>query len=436
MTQEAMSALKSTIQAFINERYQARRAKLKSNDPELASKSAALEKQHQFDAWIDNAVRRVGQLQVVTHISKATHPDVGAKASSLYCPTEELPRHTLVGSHTLNGAHNTDVVGNSAALDIYKFLRQSDGSQTLLARALADDPSLANALEGKDARGWERMRAFARITQRSSPLKTDYRLKQIYWLIDEDPADDAAYLLFTPLYSSVLAHRLYRQINEDRFGESAKQARQARRDGVAHSHGFRDYPDIAIQKIGGSNPQNVSQLNAERGSGRNYLLASLPPIWNTANRRPLLRTNSAWRIFARRPGVRRQIEALQTLLADNPPANVRVRRRRDDIVTALIDELIRFTGETNELEPGWSATADCWLDEAQIYWLDAARGALDEDFAARRAESDWPRRVRDQFAQWLNTQLMAFPVADPEHEHWSDQLKTHMDGIEEALPYV
>lgn len=436
MTDQPEQALRATIQEFIDERLEIKSARLRPDDPELASKRANLENEHQFDAWIDDAARRVAQLQVVTHTAKATHPD--AKGSSLYCPTDELPDHPVVGSHSLAGVHDTDVVGNAAALDVYKLLRRSpEGSngRTLLARALDDDRALAAALDGDEGRGWERMRAFATIT-RSSQLRGDYRLKQIYWLIDDDPTDNDDFHLLIPLYSSVLAHRLYRQINEDRFGEAAQEARKARREGRHAEHGFRDYPNLGEQHIGGSNAQNVSQLNAQRSSGRNYLLPSLPPSWDTTRRRPPLRTESALRPFSYRPGVQRQLEALKGLLADDPPANLRVRRHRDGLIMNLIDELIAFTAEMNQLTAGWSTQTDCQLDEAEAFWLDAGRSEIDADFANRRDTSDWPRQIRDRFARWLNSRLGDFPVADPEHEYWADLLKPKMDELEEALPHV
>ena len=46
------------------------------------------------------------------------------------------------------------------------------------------------------------------------------------------------------------------------------------------------YASLAVQELGGTKPQNISQLNSER-RGDNYLLASLPPVWKTVAVQPV-----------------------------------------------------------------------------------------------------------------------------------------------------
>ncbi len=87
--------IRSGIEAFLKERFDTKAEKLAPDDP----KYQALVEQFQFDTWINDAARRVGQLQVVTHSLKPIHPD--AKGSNLYAPPESLNNHSFVGSHTL-----------------------------------------------------------------------------------------------------------------------------------------------------------------------------------------------------------------------------------------------------------------------------------------------------------------------------------------------
>lgn len=105
--------------------------------------------QFEFKTWIADAARRARQIQAVTHALKATHPD--ARGTSLYRPPAELAQHPLVGSQCLAEDFAGDVVGNAAALDVYKFLRVAHDSRTLLDWVLAGDPDMLAALSD-DAR--------------------------------------------------------------------------------------------------------------------------------------------------------------------------------------------------------------------------------------------------------------------------------------------
>ena len=82
-----------------------------------------LRRQFDFKVWIDDAARRVTQLQAVTHSLKPIHPD--AKGTNLYTVPVKMRVHELLGSHCLGLEFEDDVVGNAAALDVYKFLSLS-----------------------------------------------------------------------------------------------------------------------------------------------------------------------------------------------------------------------------------------------------------------------------------------------------------------------
>lgn len=72
-----------------------------------------------------------------------------------------------------------DVVGNAAALDVYKFLNLSVGAHRILDLALAADPVLAEAFSdnAEEAHAW--MAAFATLPEaKNTPLTL---AKQVYW---------------------------------------------------------------------------------------------------------------------------------------------------------------------------------------------------------------------------------------------------------------
>ncbi len=418
--------LRQLMQAFIDERLAAKLEKLEPDDP----KYAELQEQYRFDNWVEDAARRVGQLQVVTHTLKAVHPD--AKGTNLFIPPNALPDTPWVGSHLLGDDYATDVVGNAAALDVYKFLKLEFQGQTLLSLALEQNAELLDALSADPGKAREFLEAFASITQGKGGDRSSTRAKQVYWLVGDEPTRNEDFHLLSPLYPSSLSHRIFQRIQHDRFSEEAKAARQARREHKFSATGHADYPNSATQKLGGTKPQNISQLNSERG-GNNYLLASLPPLWHSRDNRPPLMIESVFPRFMRQKQSRWLMGRLVRFLKINPPANRHARMQVDAYVDALIEELVLFSAHLHQLEPGWSADPDCRLVEAEQLWLDPWRAERDEEFAARRTFGDWVEEVQSRFANQVNKVLSGLPAGDAEHREWSRRIDKKLNALREVL---
>lgn len=417
--------LHSAIELFLQERRDGKLEKLAADD----IKRDALLAQFEFTTWIGDAARRVGQIQAVTHALKATHPD--ARGTSLYCLPATLPQHKVMGSHSLGASFSGDVVGNAAALDVHKFLKIEHNGRTLLDLMLADDADLRAALSDDDTQSRTWMQAFAGIVQPRDGPASHAQAKQLYWLVGDEPRDDASYHLLAPVYASSLAHKVFQTINEDRFGESAKIARQAKRDAAYSELGFHEYPHLAVQKLGGTKPQNISQLNSERG-GNNYLLASLPPLWKSDDMREPLNMESVFPAFGKRREVWRLVHDLRNFLASDPGETMDTRNDRDDWTDRIIDELLHFASLVQKtLEPGWSALPDCRLPRTQQLWLDPDRALADEDFAAEWKAMNWPQDIYERFANWLNGQLKTdkLLMGDPEHRHLAREMKGEQEFL-------
>lgn len=413
--------IRIAIHAFLKERLDSKLANLVEDDP----KRAELIAQHQPATWLEDAARRVRQIQAVTHSLKPIHPD--ARGTNLYVPPESLPRHAEVGTHVLGTNFSGDVVGNAAALDVYKFLKLEVDGSSLLDALLAKDTDALHALDDDQARALQWREAFVSLTRPSDDQAASHtRAKQLYWLVGSDPTDDGAYHLLAPLYATSLAHAVYGVIQEDRFGDANKAARQARRERSHHAGVFRDYPNLAMQKLGGTKPQNISQLNSER-RGSNYLLSASPPLWKSRQLRSPRRLPSVFdRIYGVRDEVRATVRALARFLDSQPPANVHTRNRVDAYIDSLIDELVQLAGQYQQgLAPGWSRDADVELAQAERLWLDPQRAELPEekDFREQWLRQDWPAQIGHRFGNWLNTQLEGrLPVGDAELRQWKDEL--------------
>ncbi len=430
------ASMRDLVEWFIHDRFVTKTEKLPADDP----KYLGLQQQFEPQTWLADAARRVGQLQVVTHSLKAIHPD--AKGTNLYVEPGQLNQSGLVGSHCLPADFQGDVVGNAAALDVYKFLKLEWQGRTLLERALDFDEALIDALsqDREEAESW--VRAFASITEPKGTPSSHVMGKQLYWLVGDDPTDDKSYHLLAPLYATALTHCFYAQVSPNTwfFGDHNKAARKALKDKAPFEGGYTSYPNLAVQKLGGTKPQNISQLNSERG-GQNYLLASLPPNWES--REVYAPVRDPFRAFKRRPNVWRIVDELKRFLETDPAKNMHTRDLRDDLTSMLVDELMLFTFDIHSLVPGWTADEKCQLAPEEQYWLDPGRADEDSEFAEARRQSNWHEAISSRAASWLNRELSdksPLSLGDAEHHHWKRQFegivkefRQQLDDLQEAL---
>lgn len=385
---------------------------------------------------------------IATHIAKATHPDPKVKqVANLFVDFGSLPSRIEVGSHVLSAdASLADATGNgavnSAAYELY-----------LLLDTRFEGRKFSEWLRGMDQ---DALSAFARgagtdddtdvysvlLNGKNLKVSTDTRLKQVYWLIGDDPTDDKSYRLLAPLYATSLIHRFYARVSPNTwfFGDHNKAARKALKDKAPFEGGYTSYPNLAVQKLGGTKPQNISQLNSER-RGENYLLASLPPHWESREIYAPMR--DAFRAFKGRPYVRRSINELKRFLETDPAKNMHTRDLRDDLTAMLVDELMMFTFDIHSLAPGWTADEKCQLALEEQYWLDPGRADEDEEFAEARRQSNWHEVISSRTANWLNRELnynSPLSFGDAEHHHWKRQFegimaefRQQLDELQEAL---
>ena len=411
--------VQTALVTFLQERLQARLDKLPPDDP----KRADLIAQFQPDAWLEDAARRVRQIQAVTHSLKPIHPD--ARGTNLYVNPASMPSLGYVGSHVLGENFVSDVVGNAAALDVYKFLKLEVDGRSVLDWLLADDPSAVAALndDPETARAWQA--AFVGLTQeREGEAATHVKAKQVYWLVGGDATDDADFHLLAPLFATSLAHAVHGVIQEDRFGDTNKAARAARRAGEMYEGVLREYRGLAVQRFGGTKPQNVSQLNSERG-GIGYLLASLPPTWKQRDiRQPWGMTSAIDQMLLNHQGAYIVVREMLAFLSSDPPPNAETRNRRDDYVSQLIDELVSLGSTLQQTWPaGWSADARCEMVTEERLWLDPGRAEVDEEFREAWLKMDWPAQIGHRFGNWLNARLQNhLPVGEVEQRHWKKEL--------------
>ncbi|MBH1969855.1 type I-F CRISPR-associated protein Csy1 [Moraxellaceae bacterium AER2_44_116] len=411
--------LRHLIHGFINERKQAKLDKLK---PEQINEREELEQKYLPETWLADAARRVNQIQLATHTIKPIHPD--ARGTSLYV-TDYPQRHGLVGSHCLKTASLADdVVGNAAALDVYKFLSLEHNSKTLLARMLQHDASINAALSENVELAQQWQQAFVGITQGNVSPTSDTLAKQLYF-----PLADGSYHLLAPLFPTSLVHKVHGQLREDRFSETAKASRDARRAEAYSPIGHKEYPNLVVQKFGGTKPQNISQLNSER-YGENWLLPSFPPTWQSQGVQPPNHIDSVFsKYLLRRRAIRQLTKDLREfLIKKTDENNMEIRQQRAEFMARIVDEVFLFSFELLELPAGWSAASDCKLVKEEALWLDPYRRFQDEDFNKDYEWKDWPDEIAKRFGNWLNSVLATdkMPMGEAEAKEWQRDLDAEL----------
>jgi len=402
-------------------------------------KDAISAQKYDYATWLADAARRVNQLQAATHIAKATHSSAGG--SSLYVPPENLPCRAEIGTHMLKGMVPIDVVGNAAALDVFKFLKTQVEGKTLLAWAERGDADLKAALSDNPqiAEAW--VKAFTGLVAPSSNAQSHALMKQIYWLTGENPLEDSNFCLLQPVFSSALAHIIHAEIQETRFGEQNTEARNAFYKKQPYDGAYKDYKGLAVRKLGGTKPQNVSQLNSERG-GVNYLFASLPPTWQSQYKPPVLNRTTVLSAFFKTKEAFVALQKLAQFLKSDPAPNVETRQKRTHLEQEIAFALVEFAALIkSSLPAGWSRAPACELALCEKLWLDPERSTLPENdefleddrlFKEAYVLGDWPDEVAQRFANELNALLRKaglVTVGNTEYEHWVQQVM-----IEAAWP--
>lgn len=424
---EDRSALfRAAIDHFLSERLSRKIEKLATDDP----KRSELISKYKFDSWVADASVRAGKIRLASHVPKATHPS--SKATSFYCLPSMLPKHHVVGTHSLNEDVAIDAaVADAKVLDVYAFLQIECLGRTLMEHILEEDPSLYEVLN-IGSTTTDVVAGFRSVAEGDIHVRSSTLCKQLYWLVGEDPIDDHSFHLLSPLYGSSLAHHVYQVIQEDRFGPVSVAARAARKSGQASSDAIHEYSGLAIQVLGGSNNQNVSQLNQKRG-GRNYLLASLPPRWKSREVQAPWYVDSVLSRFGRSDDAWQMLRELREFLLSGPPPTMETRDRRDALIDSLIDGLVDFAQRFQVmLTAGWTHDPRCRLHEAEQLWLDPGRVLEDAEddavFCGKWHKMDWPAEIGKRFGNWLNKQMgPELPLGDVEARQWQTELLLQQD---------
>lgn len=402
---------------------------LESEKAILLKKIAEYDEKYRFEVWIENAaVLMAKQLYFGTHISRGIHSS--SKGDNVNFQVATALPQAFVGSQLVSQLA-LDANGNAAALPLAGFFNiMIDKVQriTLKDLLLKDDPILEGCFaDDPECSNKYKISFQNALNGNLTSPSSDERNKQLLWVNNTDPEEDN-YICLIPLYPSSLANHFYQKINQLRYSDTNKQALSNRYKKDSEQTAYLTLQNISITILGGTKPQNVSQLTSNQG-GRNYLLPSLPPIFKP--REHIRLTEKQNSIFNRRlayacsEGLNMLYEVVEA------EKNIYPERDKRKLALELITQtvLMQVRKIQNASKPGWSRSYN--LNESQKYWLDPHRTELEgeDDFKRYFEQGDWVAEVVHQFALWINACLkrrfksIKQDFATQEYNQWCKEMK-------------
>lgn len=400
------------IKSFLEERKANwLKARVKASMSDEEQENLVVEANEKFSpaTWLPDAAKRAAWLSIVSHPGKFSHPS--AKTTSIIAIGKPGQDGYLRSG---NVEYELDVLGNAAAMDVYKFLSLTmEDGESVLQHLERDSPEI-QALLAIQIVSYESLReGFMTVKQVDGENKTDQLVKQVYF-----PVDDAYHLL-SLITSSGLLTKLKAKIDNMRFSEATQQAKENRKRNEHHDNGYDDLLELTVTAYGGTKPQNISVLN-NQNAGLAYLLPSIPPTLH--QRQVRLPASNFFRNSLRLRQFQESFQVLDRLIrsgVNNKP----IRDGIHNTLKFLIDQVMQRVFQIRATATGWSEAEHYRnLPLAQRIWLDDAK------LEQRKIHDDWLKEITTAFAKWL--------LDSYEYLHKDTQVKLSDDELLEVKKLI
>ena len=213
-------------------------------------------------------------------------------------------------------------------------------------------------------------------------------MKQVYF-----PIADTEYHLLSILTPSGLIARLKLAIDQLRFSEATKEAKEKRKKNEHDAIGYADIFDLTVTAYGGTQPQNVSVLNSQN-AGRAYLLSSCPPILEKRTvRLPSIDFFAQCLYRKNYQDSFLQLHKFMQLDLNNIDIRTAIR----NLIQFVIDQVLLKGFKIRDYYPeGWSQQEYyASLPKLQRVWLDSMY------IEQRENDSEWRNELSEDIARWI-----------------------------------
>jgi CRISPR-associated protein Csy1 len=372
----------NAIMKFLAERKSAREKK-----PEKRTQDE-IDKEFDLRTWISSAAKRARQLTIVTHPGKFGHPDANITAIK----SDSIARSPDGYLRTGNVPNvPDDVFGNAAALDIYAFLSLTlDDGRTVLSHLKVKSPEIQNILNENDETFGELCSGLLAIEMDDGPLRTDGKIKQVYFPVPDSSASNRYHLL-SILTPSGLVYIHRERIRATKFSDETKSAREARKSDSHSETGYKDFLNLLTVSYGGSQPQNVSRLNSSN-SGEAIMLPCLPPFLDEKYVR--LPKKDFFAELRWDDELKSLIESVHRIFVIEYN-NVNIRDARKYWFTKIFNWIFSSAMRYQSLEPGWSQRPEVQIPLAQRQWLDP------DSHPETGNSSPWRDEIVEAVIRWI-----------------------------------
>jgi len=361
----------------------------------------------------------------VTHPTKFTSGEISA--GGIFFKPKNNDGSDYLSTDSLKSSYYDLSHQNGALITYTRFLMVDLGGATIYDKLeQLDDSWLFSITPDKEKIGewFQGLKLWVQDVE----LKDAYGLKQIYW-----PLGDGSYYMLAPLFSSSLYQSIHERLLSSKFGDINDLARKAKKNNKYIENTLVEYPNLAITKFGGAQPQNITVGNFER-QGKALLLPCSPPVWKSSLNPPVKSKSLFEGEFDYR--VRQQIKELKEYLKKvaKKDSNFRIRTRVSYLVNHIIGTLFSYVVEIQNLSEhiGWSEkSAD--LPEHHKLWLDPFRKG--ESFVLSRGKDEWKAAICRDFGLWLNKKMETKKMTFTKYEsdHWALMLEPQLKEFERDL---
>jgi CRISPR-associated protein Csy1 len=368
--------------------------------------------------WLDKTsgknIEKGKRIIKATHVLRFTHSSANSDGILIIDRSNDL----LLTTSTLHQITHDLAHNNGNLITISRFLSLKLSDTPIIDCIINDDFSFLKPFYQNEQQ-WENWKSgFSKLVEKRD-VSTVHMNKQVYFSLVGGKGNGAdikmKYHLLVPLFSSSLAEAIYqKQANNNRKKIKIRSIRKADEVLKYNCELYIDYPELAVQKYGGDNPQNVSMLNVSRkfiinkkSYGGAYLLPSQPPTWQSQLKPPTTKVSLFQNIYGRQPIID-NVDYLRDFLLrfERIELSIQSPARKKWIlnwVLNIIEEVFVYAASIHRLPPGWSNTETIKLKKAHQYFLDPFRS--DGEFQTDRASSDWEVVICKDFATWLNGRL-------------------------------
>lgn len=350
-----------------------------------------LKKLNTPEEFITYAADNAKKITCATHPSQFSHPYANRDKKFKITPIFFCGNYSedgYVRSGNVKTKCNFDMYGSAAFATVMKFLALTMSNNKTVLENIKEGSEEAKELLAKSGKDVNQIRSqFLEAFKNSDTEQvTSSKIKQVFFSLG-----NGDYHLLSLLTPSTLIYELKNRVLS--INREAYEKKTLIKNGEITSE-FKEVYDLVQLKYGGTQPQNISQLNTEN-AGNTRLLLCVPPV---VVRKVKLPKNDFFSEYLDEHAFKYKFKELQKLITFNSNTNIpleKLRKYRDKL---LKDIVLSITESAYTVRESFNEIPDTLKSEQKIW--------LNKDESVRiETKGDWDNKIAQSMAQWIITVL-------------------------------